>query len=458
MVDGKKQKFEKPKLVGRIYVGILAVIFAGIVFHAPLSVALGTVWPNYDLLIKSWKEILMLVAGLLALYLMYKSGQMKKIMKDPIILVIAGYALLHLLLMLLMNQGLSASVAGLAIDLRFVLYFALVYIAITLYPGYRKMFIKIGIGGALVVLCFALLQVFILPHNILKYIGYNLNTISPYLTIDKNQAFVRINSTLRGPNPLGAYAGIVLTLLAAWAVKKKVDKKKWPQTIFVILTIGAIVSLWASYSRSAQIGTAIAIAIVLSVTLWQKITPKMWAAVGALFVIAAGGLFMVRNTSFISNIVLHENPNGGSNVNSNEGHISSINNSFSEVLRQPLGAGIGSTGSASLLGKNAEIIENQYLFVAHEAGWLGLALFVSIFAVVMARLWKLRKDWLALGVFASGIGLALVGFFLPVWADDTVSIIWWGLAAVVVGGWGLGNGKWEMGKNLGRSRNGKIIK
>jgi len=65
---------------------------------------------------------------------------------------------------------------------------------------------------------------------------------------------------------------------------------------------------------------------------------------------------------------------------------------------------------------------------------------------------------LALGVFASGIGLALVGFFLPVWADDTVSIIWWGLAAVVVGGWGLGNGKWEMGKNLGRSRNGKIIK
>ncbi len=63
---------------GKIYIGILAVIFGGIVIHAPLTVAIGTLWPNYDLLIKSWKEILMLVAGLLALYLMYESGQMKK--------------------------------------------------------------------------------------------------------------------------------------------------------------------------------------------------------------------------------------------------------------------------------------------------------------------------------------------------------------------------------------------
>jgi hypothetical protein len=52
--------------------------------------------------------------------------------------------------------------------------------------------------------------------------------------------------------------------------------------------------------------------------------------------------------------------------------------------------------------------------------------------VILARLWGLRKDWLALGVFASGIGLAIVGIFLPVWTDDTVSIIWWGLAAIAL--------------------------
>jgi hypothetical protein len=430
MTDRKKQVAVGAG--GKIYIGILAVIFGGIVLHAPLTVALSALWPNFDLLIKSWKEILMLVAGLLALYLMYESRQMKRILRDPIIIVIAAYALLHLLLMFFMNQGLSASVAGLAIDLRFVLYFALIYIAIALYPGYRKLFIKIGIGGAVVVLAFSLLQVFILPKDVLKYIGYNINTISPYLTIDKNQAFIRINSTLRGPNPLGAYAGIVLTVLTAWVVKKKVDKKKLPLTVFAILLAGGIVALWASYSRSAQIGTVIAIAIVLVVALWKKLTPKMWTTICIIALLLAGGLFMARNTSFISNVVLHENPNGGSSVNSNEGHISSLNNSFSEVLRQPLGAGIGSTGSASLLGKNAEIVENQYLLVAHEAGWLGLILFISIFVMVLNRLWKLRKDWLALGVFASGIGLAVVGIFLPVWTDDTVSIIWWGLAAIAL--------------------------
>jgi hypothetical protein len=420
------------RMSGKVYITILLVIFGGIVLHAPLTVALGTLWPSYDLLIKSWKEILMLIAGLLALYLMYQSRQMKRIFRDPVIIIIASYAILHLLLLFFMNQGLAETLAGLAIDLRFVLFFGLVYIAMCLYPGYRKMFIRVGIGGALVVLVFAILQVFILPHDILKYLGYNTDTISPYLTIDKNQAFIRINSTLRGPNPLGAYAGIILALMAALIAKRKVPKDRLPLAVAYILLVGGLVALWASYSRSAQIGTAIAIAIVLAVTVWRKLSTKMWAVVGVLIVLAAGGLFMARNTSFISNVILHENPGGGSSVNSNEGHISSLNDSFSQLLHQPLGAGIGSTGSASLLGKNAEIIENQYLFVAHEAGWLGLLLFISIFMVILARLWGLRKDWLALGVFASGIGLAIVGIFLPVWTDDTVSIIWWGLAAIAL--------------------------
>ena len=68
--------------------------------------------------------------------------------------------------------------------------------------------------------------------------------------------------------------------------------------------------------------------------------------------------------------------------------------------------------------------------VAHEVGWLGLLLFAGLFYAVLRLLWCHRSDWLALGVFASGIGLAVIGLMLPVWADDTVSIVWWGLAAV----------------------------
>lgn len=429
MVDNKKQN--TVGLAGKIYVTILLVIFGGIVLHTPISVGLGTLWPQYGLLIKSWKEILMLIAGLIALLLMYKSKQFK-ILRDPIMIAISAYAVLHLILVLFMNQGPTPSFAGLAIDLRYVLFFGLVYIAMCLYPQYRKVFIKVGIAGALIVLIFALLQILILPNDILKYIGYNINTISPYLTIDKNQDFIRINSTFRGPNPLGAYAGLVLTLIVAAFVKSKVKKDKWPQVIVGILSAGAVVALWASYSRSALIGTAIAIAIVIAVTTWHKLSTKMWLIISILIVLLGVGLFMIRDTAFISNVILHENPTGDSSVNSNEGHVSSLGDGLNQLINQPLGAGIGSTGSASILSNKTEIIENQYLFVAHEAGWLGLALFVFIFAAILSRLWKLRDNWLSLGVFASGIGLAIIGILLPVWADDTVAIIWWGLAAITL--------------------------
>jgi hypothetical protein len=95
-----------------------------------------------------------------------------------------------------------------------------------------------------------------------------------------------------------------------------------------------------------------------------------------------------------------------------------------------MGAGIGSTGSASLLGTEPVIIENQYLMIAHEVGWLGVVLFAVLYGYMVGRLWQQRRDWLALGIWASGVGLAAIGLLLPVWADDTVSIVWWGLAAI----------------------------
>jgi hypothetical protein len=432
MIDRKNTRPEIIESVKRIYIGILLVIFGGIVLHAPISVGLGTLWPNYDLLVKSWKEILMLVAGVIAIFLLHKTKR-TKLLSDPIIITIGVYAVLHLVLLFYSNQGIASSVAGLMIDLRYLFFFALVYIAMHLYPGYRRAFIKVGIAGALIVLIFALLQVFILPHDILKYISYNINTISPYLTVDKNHDYIRINSTLRGPNPLGAYAGMVLVLVVAAISKHKVKKDKWPLAITAILSAGGVVALWASYSRSAMIGTIAAIVIVLAVTTMFRLSSKAWIVSGVILLALVGGLLLARNTQFVSNVLLHENPSGGSSINSNEGHISSIESGLVQLVQQPLGSGIGSTGSASLYGNNPLIIENQYLFVAHEAGWLGLLLFVSIFAAILLKLWDLRKDWLALGVFASGIGLALIGLLLPVWVDDTVVIIWWGLAAVVVG-------------------------
>jgi hypothetical protein len=294
------------------------------------------------------------------------------------------------------------------------------------------LFIKIGIAGALVMVIFSILQVTILPADILKYIGYNNSTIVPYLTVDQNHSYIRINSTLRGPNPVGAYTLIVLTLLIAALYRKAVVPKK-TRIVMAILAVGGVIALWASYSRSALLAAILSALIVVLTVSYKRIAPRIWVGALTAIIVVILAVFTIGGSTFVSNIFLHDNPNGGSATKSDQGHLSSLSDGAKLVIRQPLGAGVGSTGSASLYTKSPLVIENQYLFIAHEAGWIGLIAFMVLFVWILKKLWRRKKDWLAIGVFASGIGLALIGLLLPVWVDDTVSIVWWGLAGIALG-------------------------
>ncbi len=442
MVAGKKSKLSSLGILEKAYLGILLLIFGGIVLHAPISVGLSVLFPDYALLVKSWKEILMFVATVAVGLILYDKRQLQ-ILKEPLMIAIAVYAVLHLVLLPIFWQGLTSSVAGLMIDLRYLLYFVLVYVAVKLYPDYRRKFIVLGIAGALIVFVFAILQVFILPYDVLKYVGYSKDTIIPYLVVDRNYDYVRINSTLRGPNPLGAYSCIGLGLLTSWVVfnGNKMHKQK-TLLLTALMAFGGLVALWASYSRSAAVAAIVAIAIVLGVRFSRNVTKKIWIICMIALFSALGFLFTLKDTPFVSQTILHENPGMVDTPSSNDGHINSLIDGQKRVLLQPLGGGVGSTGSASLYGSSPLIVENQYLLIAHEAGWAGLVLFLLIFVGVLCRLWEQRQDYLALGVFASGIGLALIGLLLPVWVDDTVAIIWWGLAGLAIGSWNGESGRW----------------
>ena len=415
----------------KIYVTIIVIIFGGIVVHAPLSVWLGTVFPDASLLIKSWKELLMLALVPLAVIIVTRRQLWRELLSDWIFRAVSIYTALHLVLTAVMYQGTTATAAGLAIDLRYILFFGLVYVLIRTAPRYRSLLLKVAAIGAAIVVGFAALQVF-LPRDILASIGYGPDTIAPYLTVDKNPDYVRVNSTLRGPNPLGAYAGMMLALLAALVIAKGRKFVRKYAVALEIFTVCSVVALWISYSRSALVAAVMGVAIVCGATIMRRLSRRSWIVLSAVACALAGGLIAGQNSSFVSNVLLHENPDGGSAISSNDDHVSSLQTGTDRLLRQPFGAGVGSTGSASLHGDSPIIIENQYLFIAHETGWLGLLLFVALFGLVMARLWQRRTDWLALGVFASGIGLALIGLLLPVWVDDTVAIVWWGLAAMAI--------------------------
>lgn len=417
--------------MGKLYVAILLAIFGGIVLHAPLTVWLGTIWPHQDLLIKSWKEILLGIALLLAIILLTVRKQWPLLL-DKLFYLIAGFALLCLVLAAVFRGAPEAIIAGLFIDLRYLLYFVLVFVAIKLYPQYYKAFLYVFIAGAIVVIGFAVLQVTVLPDDILKYLGYSKETIAPFLTVDSNPNYVRINSTLRGPNPLGAYAIIIVSVLVAFWLSGARGRSKKVVWGSIALAIGSFVALWASYSRSAVIGVVVAIAIVAIAVYGWKLSRKVWVALGVIALVLGGSLFAFHDTQFVSQVILHEDPREGGKVNSNDGHAESLIEGTRRMAQQPLGAGIGSTGSASLLGDSPIIIENQYLFTAHETGWLGFITFLAIQILVLWRLWKRRAHWFTVATFASGVGLMIVGLLLPVWVDDTVSIIWWGAAAVAL--------------------------
>lgn len=424
----------KTSRLEKIYVALLLVIFGGIVLHAPLSVGLGTLFPDYALLIKSWKEIILLALIPVAATIVTKRRLWRELLNDWIFRIVIAYAALHIITALISFQGATATMAGLAIDLRYILFFTLVYVAIRALPQYSKWFLRVGIIGASIVVGFATIQLF-LPPDFLKIIGYGRDTIVPYLTVDQNPDYIRYSSTLRGPNPLGAYAVMALAFLTVlWARGMvKWELKRFTITVW-LLTICAVIALWVSYSRSSLVGGIVAVVLAFIVAVGWKFPRRSWIAAVAMIIALLCVLFAARGTEFVSNVILHENQNGGSSVSSNDGHVSSLQTGVNQMIRQPFGGGIGSTGSASLYGDSPIIIENQYLSIAHETGWLGLGIFLALFTLIMQRLWQKRQDWLSLGVFASGVGIALIGLLLPVWVDDAVSIIWWGLAALALAG------------------------
>lgn len=409
---------------------LLLIIGGLIVLHAPLTVWL--VSHGAPVYVKAWKELLMVLAALLLLVQVVRLRKMTLFTRDPLLWAASAYGLVNLIMAICLPTTLGATLAGLAINLRFVLYFVLVYVFLKLHPGWRSAFARVGVVGVAVVVGFALLQL-VLPPDILKYLGYGSDTIAPYLTVDENPAFIRENSTLRGPNPLGAYAGSVAVLTVAYLTSKWRELGRARHRLVMIgVLMASLVALWVSYSRSALIGTLVGITVVVALRVVPRMRRVHWITLALSTLVLACVAWTLRDSSFVHNVVLHDNPTTGANIDSNGGHINSLNEGWARMITQPFGAGVGSTGSASLIGGEGFIIENQYLMIAHEAGWLGLGLFIWLYWLIMQALWRRRGSWLGLGAWASGLGLALIGFVLPVWADDVVSIVWWGLAAVAI--------------------------
>lgn len=420
------------KLLQITSVTLLCVVLCGVCIQAPISVVADTQLPAYALLLKSWKELCLGLAGVLIAVALWQSGKWQVLRREPAVWLSVAIAGVYMATLYGFANHPAGESAALLVTLRIYLVVALGYSAVLLWPDMRQKLLGSVAAGMAIVGVFALLQVAVLPKDILQHIGYSSATIQPYLTVDQNPDFVRINSTLRGPNPLGAMAVIGLSLIAALLVRR-VLFARWQYVIGGVVATGLLVALWSSYSRSAWLAMVLVAVVLGGVVGFRTLSRRTLGLAGVvLAVVVLGGLYVLQS-DFVQHVVFHTNPASPTAIKSDHEHLDSLQSGVAHTLAYPLGTGLGSVGSPSLLTDSPRIVENQYFYIAAEAGWLGLLLYLILFGYVIWRLWQCRDDALALGVAVAGMGMAIVGLVLPVWADDTVGMTWWALAGIALG-------------------------
>jgi hypothetical protein len=401
-------------------------------FHAFLTVWLSSLVGHYTAL-RLWKELLLIVAGSGAIFLLLTDQKIRQnTLSRRIVWLILAYIALNIVWGIIGFFGgdLSAKALGygLIVNTRFLIFFLIAWAVALRTDRLRNNWQKMVLWPAVIVVVFGILQFSVLPNDFLKHFGYSVSTIEPFETINSNSNYIRISSTLRGANPLGAYLIIPITFLAMLIMR---GKRTWQN---VTLLIGALMALAFTFSRSAWIGTALALSTLGVMNLeGRNIAKSNLLLLSLLLALIAGSAYALRSNSHFQNVVFHTEDRSVVKVSSNQNHWSATKNGVIDVVKHPLGFGPGSAGPASSYNNGkGRIAENYFVQVGQELGWIGLVFFTVINIGVGYLLWLKRADPLALGLFASFIGITAVNMLMHAWADDTLAYVWWGLAGIAM--------------------------
>ena len=411
----------------------IAVILLLVPFHAFLTVWASSGVGHYTAL-RLWKETLLLLAGLGALWLVYRDRQLRETIKSNwLYRFIFLYALVTLVWGAVSYvQGsvtTKAVLYGELLNLRPFVMLSVAMVAASSAPWLYARWQRLVLWPAAGVVTIGLLQYFVLPYDVMKHFGYSANTIWPYETIDHKKSYIRIRSTLRGANLLGAYVIIILSVLGE---KLRVRR---PHISVVGATIATIIVLFASGSRGAWLGMVAAVVVLGWLRLPSRRAKRGFLLLGMAIVIILSGLVVaLRNNDFVQNIVFHTDEHSTSKVSSNSAHVSYSIDAAKEIATEPLGRGPGTAGPAGVYnsGHPARISENYFLQIGQETGWLGLALLIAIFVLIIKNLWQRRTLVLAQVLLASFAGLSVMALLMHLWTDDTVAYLWFGLAGIAL--------------------------
>ncbi len=410
----------------------VAIIMAVVPFHAFLTVW-GATFVGHFTLLRLWSEALLLVLVVLSGLIVWRSRELRReLVASPLIRCIGLYGLITLVLgavALVKREVVPMALAyALVINLRFLVFLVCVWVVCWRTDWLRRYWRRVVFVPLAAVVVFGLLQFFVLPSDFLKHFGYNdATSYVAMVTLNQDSATMRIQSFLRGSNPLGAYLvaiGILLLLYVRPAFTA------WRYWVLGILTAAA---LFLTFSRSAWLAAVVA-AVALGWLVFAKYRMRYVGAVVAGAVIAAIGLSALYHIHGIQNALQHHTDQSTAQITSNEGHQAALRASIRDFSAQPLGGGPGTAGQASFYNTGHEYrnTESNWLQLALEVGWPGLVVFAAVLLLLGRELWLRRSERLAVGLLAGLVGLQFVNLLAYGWSDDTLAFAWWGLAGVVL--------------------------
>jgi hypothetical protein len=412
---------------------IVAVILVAIPFHAFLTVWLSSGLGHYTAL-RLWKECLLLLAGLAAIYIVLRTpGLQNSLMKSWLWRLIGLYSSVVVIwgIVSYSQDGVTAKAAlyGGLLDLRPFVMLVISWVAASTTSWLYRRWQRLVIWPAAGVVAIGLLQYFVLPYDVMKHFGYNARTIWPYETIDHKTSYLRVRSTLRGANLLGAYLIIVVNLLGGWLLMRR------RQLLIVGALVASLVVLFASGSRGAWLGLIAAGAVLSWLYLPSRRTRQLFLVVGAIgLLLASGAVVALRDNDFVQNTIFHTDEHSTSKVSSNSAHVTYSIEAAKQIATEPLGRGPGTAGPAGVYnsGHPARIAENYFLQIGQELGWFGLGIFLAIYGLLARELWLRRGLLLGQLLLASFAGLTVMAMLMHLWTDDTAVYLWFGLAGIAL--------------------------
>lgn len=419
-----KAKFSKYSLEQLIYGGMILLIIV-MPFHAFLATYLGSI-TRIGHNIQAWKEIIIVVMTIIAtIYLFNRKEARPKL--DRINYLVVAIVILALTISIIKYGSLTAFLFGIKTDLVPLLVFVIAQIVATKFDD-SKVY-NLIVWPAFIVSLLAILQALAIPPDLLSRLGYNNSTIVPAQYVDPTTMVLRAFSTLGGPNQLGAYLILPITLVMARLTEKFEPKKA------LILT-SLLAGLYLTYSRSAWIGAGLAILMTILVRAKQRNRIKI--VVGILISLATVLiLFISRNfcnpNNFIQYYLLHGNCTNNTLQGSDQIRLNSLSKGLGVIADNPFGKGLGSAGPASYHAVKSLITENWYLQIAIEIGLVGLALvlvFLGFNAVELLHDAVDQKNLASLSLFASLIGLIGTNMFLHSFSDSTLAIVFFAMMGI----------------------------